>query len=81
MGGVAVIATWTFALIVYVLPLVAGFFVAFRKDAALALALTAGTLFLSWVLVALYVTMLLGFLLPWVLLCYAVFGMRRPRGS
>jgi hypothetical protein len=69
--------TGVFIVTFYLLPMLVGFGVALRKNIALYLALTVGTLFFSWVLIALYVTMLFGFLLPWVLLCYTVFGMKR----
>jgi hypothetical protein len=51
----------------YLLPFLMAFAFAWRKNLALYLALVPCTLFFSWALVAMYVTMIFGYLLPWFL--------------
>ncbi len=56
----------------YLLPFVIGFAKAWNKNIALYLALAPCTLLLSWFFFALYVTMALALLLPWLLLWFVV---------
>ncbi|MCB1635051.1 MAG: hypothetical protein KDI51_10715 [Xanthomonadales bacterium] len=64
---------------VYVLPFLVAFVLAWKKNVALYIALAGCTLLASWALVAMYVTMVFGFLLPWVLLWYVACKMQTSR--
>ena len=66
---------WT--ILVYVIPFAIGLVIAWKRNIALYIALSGLTLLGSFLLVALYVTMLIGYLLPWAVLGVALYISKR----